>query len=118
MSFATDIESAAGGEVIEAVVIGPFGWLADGWPDDEPDEEALGWDDKRTPVPPGMKGTPLDWNHARPYLDYSYDAGFGGMDCHDVTAWTASWVLYVHEYDGSTSVERIPRNPAVVNEEW
>ena len=31
----------------------------------------------------------------------------------DFTAWTTSWVYYLHEYDGSYSCASIPRNPPI-----
>ena len=46
-----------------------------------------------------------------PLLDYEYDDGFGGMDCHDILVWTATKVFYVREYDGSTGLRSVKRNP-------
>ena len=45
-------------------------------------------------------------------LDYKYNAGFGTQDCHDIYMWSADFVYYVQEYDGSTSIECVPRNPS------
>jgi len=56
----------------------------------------------------------ITWEQAAPLLDYSYDSGYGGMDCHDVLVYTAENVYYIHEYDGSTSVHCVPRNPPVI----
>ncbi len=91
-TFAEDIEEAAAGEPIDAVVIGTRG---DHWLDEEPQE------------PQAV----LSWNEARPRLNYEYDDGYGGADCHAIYAWTPSRVLFVHEYDGSTTVTSVPRNP-------
>ena len=44
-------------------------------------------------------------------LDYEHDHGYGGMDCHHMTAWSADRVYYVSEYDGSTSLSWQPGNP-------
>lgn len=33
------------------------------------------------------------------------------MDCHDILVYTSTSVIYVHEYDGSTTLRSIPRNP-------
>lgn len=52
------------------------------------------------------------WAEARPLIDYRYDDDFGGEDCHPVTAWSENWVLWVQAYDGSTTVCKLPRNPA------
>lgn len=54
---------------------------------------------------------PLVWEQARKLLDYSYDSGFGGADCHAVVAWSQHYVYYVHEYDGATRIAAMPRNP-------
>jgi hypothetical protein len=53
----------------------------------------------------------ISWEIAAPLLDYPYYAGFGSMDCHGIIAWTETQVIYIHEYDGSTSVCSLPRNP-------
>ena len=46
-----------------------------------------------------------------PLLDYGYDCDFGMRDCHDIYIWTEQDVYYIHEYDGSTEIRSIPRNP-------
>lgn len=91
-TFAQDIEKVAGSESIDAVVIGPRG---DRWFDEEPKEPQ----------------TVLSWNEARSQLDYRYDDGFGGAECHRIYAWTRTRVLFVSEYDGATTVMSVPRNP-------
>ena len=58
--------------------------------------------------PPGKV---LPWAEAYIYLDHEYDDGFGGTDCPPTYAWTETKVLYVHEYDGATSVYSVPRHP-------
>ncbi len=90
--FKDDILKAAGGEPIDAIVIGDYGW---------------GSPDRRL----AAAGKILTWTEAAPLLDYEYDDGFGGPECHAFVAWTTNRVLYVHEYDGSTSVSCRPRNP-------
>lgn len=97
-TFAQDIESAANGEPIEAIVIGEKGW---GEWDDEANEY----------VPPPYAGRVLTWDDARPLLDYVYDRGWGAPDCHAITAYTRSYIIFVSQYDGSTHVNSIPRNP-------
>jgi hypothetical protein len=86
------IEHAAAGEVIEAIVVG---------------EESSGNGAK----PQIRKGALLSWAEAAPLLDYEFDDGFGGADCHPVIAWTANRIIQIHEYDGSTSISWIPRHP-------
>lgn len=56
-------------------------------------------------------GQVISWEIAAPLLDYSYCAGYGSMDCHNIIAWTETQVIYIHEYDGSTCVCSLPRNP-------
>lgn len=98
-SFAADIEAETDGEPIEAIVI-----LAG-----DPRWDRY-WDDERA-IPDGMKDRPLPWDEARPLLDKPYDTGYGSQDCPDIHAWTRSRVLSIHEYDGSTGVIWVPRNP-------
>lgn len=95
-TFAEDIEEAAGKEPILAIRI---------------ESRDRGWSFDAVELDESYVGTPLTWDTARPLLDYEYDTGYGGQDCHDFTAWTASRVLFVHEYDGSTYVRTVDRNP-------
>ena len=62
-------------------------------------------------IPEELVGKPLTLEEATPLLDYKYDAGYGGKDCHYVNVWTATRVFYIEEYDGSTVVTWQPRNP-------
>ena len=45
------------------------------------------------------------------FLDYEYDAGFGGQECQDILIYTKEKIYYVHEYDGATCIVNIPRHP-------
>lgn len=92
------IEEMAGGEAIEAVVIGPH--YRDMYEHD-PDE--------RFNAAPTNKV--LSWDEAKPFLSYEYDSGFGGADCHPFFAWTATKVMTVTEYDGATGPAWFPRHP-------
>lgn len=58
-----------------------------------------------------LYGKLISWDVARPVLDYEYDNGYDGADCHAVYAWTETQVLFVSEYDGATGINSIPRNP-------
>lgn len=95
MSFATDIEKAAGGEPILAVVIG------------NPCSGIMGAGD----IQADKMHTPIPWSEARPLLDYDYDLGTGHADCHAVTAWTPERVIFVRGEDGWAEVAWLPRNP-------
>jgi hypothetical protein len=51
------------------------------------------------------------WDEVAPTFDYDYDNGFGGADCHFFYLWTTTRIIYVDEYDGSTRIASMPRNP-------
>ena len=95
-NFKDDILEAANGEPIEAIVIGEYGW--GGYKENER-------------VPDDKQGVILTWDEAAPMLDYSYDTGFGAPECHAIEAFTASRILSVSEYDGSTYITWANRNP-------
>lgn len=93
MTFAEDIEAVAGDEPIEAVVIGEYRW-----------NDYRGIDSKKV-------CRPITWAEARPLLDYDYDRGFGGVECHSIYAYTATAIIFVVQYDGATYVDKMPRFP-------
>jgi hypothetical protein len=90
---------AAAGEHIEAVVIGELGWGGFGH------EQVPSYDQQ-------PKNKVLTWAEALPWIDYEFDDGFGAPSCNAIHAWTANKVIFVSQYDGSTSVESVPRNPS------
>lgn len=92
------IEQIAGGEPIEAVVIGPHD-----------DDTFKG--DGHVPFNAAPIGRPISWAEAKPFLSYEYDSGHGSADCHPVFAWTASKVIQISEYDGATGASWFPRHP-------
>lgn len=49
-----------------------------------------------------------DWDFIKHQFDYDYNSGFGLADCHAILLWTPTRVIFVAEYDGSTSVESLP----------
>lgn len=53
----------------------------------------------------------LKWDDASKWLDYDTDFGYGAPSHNSVYCWTENFVLFFSQYDGSTNVERIPRNP-------
>lgn len=97
MTFREDIERAADGPILSAV-IGEMGW------------SGYGQDGRHAPAL-ARKGEVLPWSEAAPLLDFAYDGGYGAPDCPAVYAWTDTAVLLVVQYDGSTSVESVPRHP-------
>ena len=96
-TFAAEVEDVAGGEQIIAVVVGEMGWM--------------GYRDESKPAWGHIKGRVVTWEEARPMLDYIYDDGYGAPDCQAIYAWTPTRVIFVSQYDGSTNIESIPRNP-------
>ena len=87
-----EILKVANGQKIEAIVIG---------------EHAGDEDSKCQPY----FGRILKWEDAIRIVDYKYDNGFGAEDCHAVIAWTEDYVIFISCYDGSTSVQSVPRHP-------
>lgn len=51
-------------------------------------------------------------------IDQEYDSGYGGADCFPLYAWTKSRVFFISEYDGSTCVSYVPRNPVIIAPEF
>ncbi len=100
MTFADEIEEAARGEPIEAIVVASVGTSYR--PADDRFEQA-----------DALAGQVVSWEKMRPLLAYEYDSGYGSADCHAITAWTASRVIFVGEYDGATGMNWLPRNPVV-----
>ena len=84
----------AGEEKIEGVVLG-----AKGWGDLDDDEHP--------------KRVVLSWDEAQPWIGYDFHDGYGEPDCHAFTAWTATKVIGVSQYDGSTRPFSMPRHPTV-----
>lgn len=97
-NFKQDILEEAGDEKIEAIVIGKMGW-GDYGKDRVPNYDQM------------KKNEILSWEEAAPFLDYSYSTGYGAPECNAIVAWTSTRVIYVSQYDGSTSIESVPRNP-------
>lgn len=105
LNFREEIEKSAFPEPIEAIVIDTFCRFFD---DGEDDKHRTG---------DSLAGRILSWPEARAALDYYYDSGYGSQDCHDICAYTPTRVIFVHEYDGSTSLHSVPRNPTPKSEE-
>jgi len=93
------IETLAEGEKVQAVCIGTH--CQDKW----------GWGDDQEPFNSAPIGVVLSWDQARPFLEYEFDSGYGGADCHPVVAWTTSKIITISEYNGSTRAISAPRHP-------
>lgn len=94
---------AAGGEPIEAVVIGE---MSSSHSEDVP----------RYAEQP--RGKVLTWEEAAPWLDYTFNDDFGGAGCNPVYAWTKTKVITIGEYDGSTDWQVTPRHPVACEPEY
>jgi hypothetical protein len=99
MTFKEEIEQEAGDEPIEACVIGVKGWGGD-----FNSERIPGYHEQ-------TKGVVKKWDEVKNQLDYAYYDGFGAPECNAIYAWTKSKVIFVEQYDGSTSVVSVPRHP-------
>lgn len=97
-NFLEDIKEALDGEKVFRIVIG--GEIKDS------DDAVYG----RKCLPPSGNKV-ITWPTAKKYLDYEYDGGFGGEDCHPIYIWTETRVLFVTCYDGATWISSVPRNP-------
>ncbi len=99
LTLAEEIEATADSDPVEAVLIATtsFSPLADAA------------DPRR--IPSDRLGVVLQWDEARPLLDYRYDNDYGSEDCHAVYAHTANWVVFIEVYDGATLVAKVPRHP-------
>jgi hypothetical protein len=95
------IEEEASGEEIEAVVIGEMGW-EDYGAEDVPNYEKQ------------PKGKVIDWEEAKKWIDYEFDSGYGAPGCNAIYVWTTNKVMCIVQYDGSTRIHSIPRNPTDV----
>lgn len=87
---------------IEAIVVGKHD--DDRWDDD----------DRR---PEHQRDVLLSREDGLALLDADYDNGYGGADCFPFYAWNANFVYSIHEYDGSTSLQRVPRHPVACSPE-
>ena len=106
-TFMDDILAEAGQETIEAIVIHSKDGKIDNYFIKNLDRD----------IPIELCNVPLTVEQALPLLNYTYDTGYGSQDCHDVYVYTATRVIYVHEYDGSTWLESVPRNPPTATKE-
>ena len=82
------------GEMIEAIVVGQHDNVP--WP--KPNLEA-------------DEGVVLSREVGLAKLDQEYNNGYGGAGCYPMYAWTKSRVFFIGEYDGSTGLSHLPRNP-------
>jgi len=87
-------------EKVSYVVFGEFGW-GDHYNEPTP-----------YPIPEDKQCVLLTLEEAKPLMDgWQFDGGFGAAECYPVHIWTNERVIFVAEYDGSTCLTSVPRNP-------
>ncbi|MEM1021377.1 MAG: hypothetical protein AAGJ09_12925 [Pseudomonadota bacterium] len=102
-------------EQVEAVVFGAWGW---GWMP-EPGEEFRKDTFEKEPILPLDKRLKiLSWEQAKPLMqDWRFGGGYGSPDCYATYIWTTKRVFFVVKYDGSTSLEFVPKTPTALEPE-
>jgi len=93
------LEELNDGEVVESIVFGEWGWGGYGEPENKP-------------VPMEKQGVALTIEEARPMMQaWAFYGGYGSPDCYAVNIWTNQRIIWITQYDGSTSLDSAPRNP-------
>ena len=88
-------------DLVLGIVFGEWGWGSD-----------FRKSNDMAGVPESLQGKLLSIEDARPMmLGWSYDCGYGAPECYATYAWTEKRVIWVTQYDGSTSLDSAPRNP-------
>ena len=86
-------------EIVEAIVFGA--WEGEMW-----------GDLAKPPVSNTHQCHIMTLKEAEPIMqNWHLNTGFGGADCYATYVWTNQRVFWVHEYDGSTGLRSMPRNP-------
>jgi hypothetical protein len=63
-------------------------------------------------IPPELFGVVLTEEQAKPLMQtWSAEGGFGSAKVYPFYAYTNKNVWFIHEYDGSTHLQPIPRDP-------
>ena len=85
-------------EVVENIIFGDYGW------------SGFGEDVKF--IKRNQKNKLMTIDEAKPLMNgWSFDGGFGSPDCYATYIWTNKRVIWVTQYDGSTNLDSMPRNP-------
>lgn len=112
MSARDDILQEAGGAGIEGIVFGAWGWGSLPLMVDQDGAVEYEYDEIAKPIPVDFRGRVLTWEEAEPFLkNWSCYGGYGSPDCYAITVWTAHLVMFIVQYDGSTRICSVPRNP-------
>lgn len=92
------------GETVESIVFGPFGWGSG---------DKLGYGEPESrPVPLDQRRKLLTLEEARPFMQgWPFDGDYGAPKCYATYIWTDQRCIWVTQYDGSTCLSSMPRNP-------
>ena len=109
------------GEPVRFIVFGAYGWGSapregesweGGYGEPGTEDRYKPSDNDPPPVPFDVRGKLLDREHAEPFMaDWSFYGGYGSPECYAIYAWSDSWVAWVTQYDGATTLDKAPRNP-------
>ena len=87
-------------EVIEGISFGDWGW--GGYHEPDP-----------PPVPKDKRGIVLSEDEAKPLMaGWSLYCGHGAPMAYATYVWTNKRAMWLTQYDGSTSLDSIPRHPS------
>lgn len=90
------------GETVENIVFGEWGWS--GYHEPKP-----------APIPKNKQGVLLSLEEAKPYMQgWEIYGGYGAPTAYAMYVWTNKRVLWITQYDGSTHLDSMPRNPESV----
>ena len=90
------------GETVQALVFGEYGW--GGYREEDLPPGAN--------VPKSQQGRVVTPSIARPWMKgWSFYGGYGAPTCHATYVWTNRRLIWVTQYDGSTTLDAAPRNP-------
>lgn len=93
------LEELRDDEVVESIVFGEWGWGGFLEPEDNK-------------ILPENQGVLLTLDQAKPLMqDWSFHGGYGSPECYATYIWTNKRVMWVTQYDGSTTLSSMPRNP-------
>jgi hypothetical protein len=85
-------------EFVEGLVFGEYGWS--------------GYSEDTIFVPEDKQGVLLTLQEAKPMMDgWRYYGGYGAPLCYATYIWTNKRVIWVTQYDGSTTLDSMPRHP-------
>jgi len=89
-------------EKIEGIVFGEWGYDGQSY-FDEPNPP---------PVPKDKRGIVLTFDEAQQYMcGWTFNGNLGLPNCYSAYIWTNKRVIWVTQYDGSTTLDSAPRHP-------